>query len=89
MDKNSLFVETKKYWQEETIKAKLIYPDENVIRFIKKNADREDTILDFGCGYGRHAMNLALDNYRNIIAMDYNINNLQHIEKKSKKIIST
>lgn len=36
MDKNSLFVETEKYWQEETIKAKLIYPDENVIRFIKK-----------------------------------------------------
>ena len=52
----------KKFWKEETVRGKLVYPDEQVIRFIKKNADKDDTILDFGCGYGRHAISLGLEN---------------------------
>ena len=53
MTENPLLVSTKRFWEEETVRGKLIYPDEQVIRFIKKNAHKEDTILDFGCGSGR------------------------------------
>lgn len=62
MEINSLFETTRKFWEEETVRGKLVYPDEQVIRFIKKNADKDDTILDFGCGYGRHAISLGLEN---------------------------
>lgn len=85
MEINSLFETTRKFWEEETVRGKLVYPDEQVIRFIKKNADKDDTILDFGCGYGRHAISLGLENYKNIIAMDYNRPNLLHIEEVAKK----
>lgn len=85
MTENPLLVSTKKFGEEETVRGKLIYPDEQVIRFIKKNAHKEDSILDFGCGFGRHSIALALDNYKNITAMDYNTPCLQHIEEESKK----
>lgn len=85
MEINSLFETTRKFWEEETVRGKLVYSDEQVIRFIKKNADKDDTILDFGCGYGRHAISLGLENYKNIIAMDYNRPNLLHIEEVAKK----
>ena len=47
MEINSLFETTRKFWEEETVRGKLVYPDEQVIRFIKKNADKDDTISRF------------------------------------------
>lgn len=33
MEINSLFETTRKFWEEETVRGKLVYPDEQVIRF--------------------------------------------------------
>lgn len=85
MTVDPIAVSSKKFWEQETVRGKLIYPDEQVIRFIKKHAKKDDTILDFGCGYGRHALALAFDNYKNIIAMDYNNPCLDHIREESDK----
>lgn len=84
MTDNPLFSSTKKFWEEETVRGKLIYPDEQVIRFIKKYSHKNDTILDFGCGFGRHAITFGLANYKNVIAMDYNKPCLQHIQEEAK-----
>lgn len=43
--------ETKEFWDKEIINANLIWPNEHIIRFVKRNFhDRNSVILDFGCG---------------------------------------
>jgi len=39
-------------WQDLVKKGDLIYPNENVVRFIFAN--NFNSALDFGCGNGRH-----------------------------------
>ena len=85
MSQDALAISTKKFLEEETVRAKLLYPDEKVIRFIKKNANKDDTILDFGCGFGRHALAFSFDNFKNVIAMDYNNPCLEHIKEEADK----
>ncbi|KOY83626.1 hypothetical protein ADM90_03215 [Lysinibacillus macroides] len=60
-------------WAEERKKHDLKYPDENVIRFLKKNfkTGKDKKILDFGCGSGRHTLIMAEMEFM-IYAMDYN-----------------
>ncbi len=36
MEINSLFETSRKFWERETVRGKLVYPDEQVIRFIKR-----------------------------------------------------
>lgn len=66
------FENTRAFWSGEIVKGRLIWPDEFVIRFVKRNyRDKKScTILDFGCGAGRNAFALAKEGYR-VIAMDY------------------
>ncbi len=67
----------KRLWAADRQLFNLEYPDEDVIRFLKKNfpaegrADGGRVILDFGCGSGRNEtvmMDMGLDIY----AVDYN-----------------
>lgn len=75
--------ETKKFWDKEITNANLIWPNEHVIRFVKRNfRDRNSVILDFGCGTGRNAIALAMEGY-NMIAMDYSEEAIELARKKS------
>lgn len=42
MTENPSLVSTKKFWEEETVRGKLIYPNEQVIRLIEKSANKVD-----------------------------------------------
>lgn len=80
MDYN--FHNTKFFWGKEVQRGKMIWPDEQVIRFIKKNVKIEDgEILDFGCGAGRNAIALAQEGY-DVVAMDYNTEGLDIIKER-------
>ena len=62
---------TRQYWGGAIRKGNLIYPNDQVIRFIKRNYKEKDiSILDFGCGGGRNTVALLSEGY-NVIAMDY------------------
>lgn len=75
--------ETKEFWDKEIINANLIWPNEHIIRFVKRNFhDRNSVILDFGCGAGRNAIALAMEGY-NIIAMDHSEEAVELAREKS------
>ena len=78
-------IATKKFWEQETVRGRLVYPDEHVMRFVHEYASKDDTILDFGCGFGHHALAFSFDNFNNVIAMDYNNPCLEHIKEESDK----
>ena len=77
------FEETKKFWASEIVKANLAWPDEFVIRFVKRNykPDPHVRILDYGCGGGRNTVALAFGGYH-CIAMDYNQEALELVRAK-------
>lgn len=79
------FENTKKFWASEIVRANLIWPDEHVIRFVKRNfkPSKEIKILDYGCGGGRNAIALAMEGYT-CIAMDYNMEALNLVKEKIK-----
>lgn len=75
--------ETKEFWDKEIINANLIWSNEHIIRFVKRNFhDRNSVILDFGCGAGRNAIALAMEGY-NIIAMDHSEEAVELAREKS------
>ncbi len=77
-------ITTKEFWNNEILKANLIWPNENVIRFVKRNVkDTNKVILDFGCGAGRNAIALAQEGY-NVIAMDYSKQAIELAVQKAK-----
>ena len=80
---DSQFEKTRKFFRKEIVRGNLLYPDEYVIRFVKRNyKDAENTtILDFGCGAGRDSLALACEGY-NMIAMDYTEESINIINKK-------
>lgn len=67
---NEDFEQTRKFWSEEILRGNLVWPDEQVIRFVKKNFKIPAVLLDFGCGAGRNAVALAHEGFE-IVAMDY------------------
>ena len=70
---NQQFEYNRKFWGSVAIKGNLMWPNESVIRFVKKNypiAEHTSYILDYGCGGGRDSFALCTMGYR-MIAMDY------------------
>ena len=67
---NTKFEKTREFWGKEIVRGNLIYPNVNVIRFVKRNMVSGATILDFGCGAGRNSIALSKEGYK-CIAMDY------------------
>lgn len=67
--------ENKERWATEVTNGRLIYPDENVVRFLaaRKNnqCEKNKVALDFGCGAGRHSVVMLRMGY-DVIGMDYN-----------------
>lgn len=81
MNKEEYFERNKRKWEEEVTKTKLFYPDESVVRYIAsrkgKSADgARKTILDFGCGAGRHSIAMLRMGYE-VIGVDYNEKSLE------------
>lgn len=80
-------IEQMKLWEKERKKFDLKYPDNYVIRFLKRNYNTGEgkTILDFGCGSGRNTIAMA-DMGFDIIAMDYNKNCLDLTREKMEQL---
>lgn len=57
-------------WQDFVMQGDLIYPNENVTRFIFKN--KFTSALDFGCGAGRHLDAFLRAGIKTIIGVDIN-----------------
>lgn len=77
------FEKNREFWGKAVAQGNLIYPSEQVIRFIKRNENgrKHMKVLDFGCGAGRNAIALANEGYQ-VVAMDYNQNLLDIVEGK-------
>lgn len=75
----------KEFWGKEVTTANLVWPNESIIKFVKKNiSDRNSKILDFGCGAGRNAIALAMEGYQ-MIAMDYSEEAIKLVEEKANE----
>lgn len=74
-------------WEKERKKFDLKYPDNYVIRFLKRNykTGKGKTILDFGCGSGRNSIVMA-DMEFDIVAMDYSKMCLELTKEKMEQI---
>lgn len=84
-DDKQNFENTKEFWEHEIVRARMLYPDEFVIRFAKKNFEPgpDVKILDFGCGAGRNALALAQEGY-SVTAMDYNDGGLELLRQRAQ-----
>lgn len=79
---NEYFEKTRAFWGGEIVRGNLVWPDEHVIRFIKRNFKIGARILDFGCGAGRNAIAFAKDGY-DVVAMDYTSEALLAVQSKA------
>lgn len=84
---NKLFETTRVFWGKEIKRGNLVYPNEQVIRFIKRyySQKKEITVLDFGCGGGRNTVALLNEGY-NVIAMDYTDEAIEMTKEKCDKM---
>lgn len=76
------FEATRKFWRNEIVRGNLMWPDEHVIRFVKRNFSPEKVILDYGCGAGRNSVALAQEGYQ-MVAMDYTDEAIHLVESKA------
>lgn len=86
---NTVFERNQKSWGRAISEGNLIYPDEQIIRFVKKHFYNpiDTTVLDFGCGGGRNTVALANEGYK-VIAMDYNESAIKLTQEKCKSMIN-
>ncbi|MCI7548969.1 MAG: class I SAM-dependent methyltransferase [Campylobacter sp.] len=66
-----------KLWEEHVSSGYLLYPNEYLTRYIFANRRSFKTVLDFGCGDGRHLEMMSKAKIPNIIGVDYNKSVLQ------------
>ena len=80
------FESTRQFWGGTVRKGNLIYPNDQIIRFVKRNyKEKNISILDFGCGGGRNAVALLSEGY-NVVAMDYTDDAVDMTTDKIKQI---
>lgn len=74
-------------WNEHytRLKAKLLYPDENLVRMLSKLDVKSGTALDFGAGSGRHSILLKTFGF-DVAALDYSENSLSLIKELDSSI---
>lgn len=76
---------TKKYWQDEVVKGNLMFPNEHVIRFARRNFRQgTEKLLDFGGGAGRDTLALASFGY-DMTIVDYNESGLAICAQRAEK----
>lgn len=61
-----------KLWEQHISNSMLLYPNEYLTRYIYANKRDFNSILDFGCGDGRHLEMIARAGIKDIIGVDYN-----------------
>ena len=66
-----------KLWEEHVSSGYLLYPNEYLTRYIFANRRSFKTVLDFGCGDGRHLEMMSKAKISHIIGVDYNKSVLQ------------
>ena len=82
---SDIFESARNFWGGEANKGNLIWPNEEVIRFVRKNYPKPDStvILDYGCGGGRDTVALCTYGYK-MIALDYAEEALELVREKCK-----
>ena len=83
--KDELFEQVRSFWGEQATKKNLLWPNEEVIRFVKRNFSLQDNpiLLDYGCGGGRNTFALCSEGYK-VLAMDYAEEALSIVQDKCK-----
>ena len=82
MNLNVLVKQAQKKMGEAYAKGYLLYPNENVIRYLYSIRKNYNSICDFGCGDGRHTEAMAIAGFKNIVAVDCNAELLDIVKKR-------
>ncbi|WP_086227868.1 class I SAM-dependent methyltransferase [Campylobacter sp. P0109] len=74
-----------KLWEQHISNSMLLYPNEYLTRYIYANRRDFNSILDFGCGDGRHLEMIARAGLEHIIGVDYNRSVLDLAQQRCQK----
>ena len=74
-----------KLWEQHISNSMLLYPNEYLTRYIYANKRDFNSILDFGCGDGRHLEMIARAGLEHIIGIDYNRSVLDIAQQRCQK----
>ncbi|WP_086288196.1 class I SAM-dependent methyltransferase [Campylobacter devanensis] len=74
-----------KLWEKHISNSMLLYPNEYLTRYIYANRRDFNSILDFGCGDGRHLEMIARAGLEHIIGVDYNRSVLDIAQQRCQK----
>ncbi|MEE3693538.1 class I SAM-dependent methyltransferase [Campylobacter sp. CLAX-22107-21] len=74
-----------KLWEQHISNSMLLYPNEYLTRYIYANKRDFNSILDFGCGDGRHLEMIARAGLEHIIGVDYNRSALDVAQQRCQK----
>ena len=74
-----------KLWEQHISNSMLLYPNEYLTRYIYANKRDFNSILDFGCGDGRHLEMIARAGIKDIIGVDYNSTAIEVAKNRCQK----
>lgn len=74
-----------KLWEKHISNSMLLYPNEYLTRYIYANRSKFNSILDFGCGDGRHLEMIARAGIKEIIGIDCNASALKIANQRCEK----
>lgn len=74
-----------KLWEQHISNSMLLYPNEYLTRYIYANRRDFNSILDFGCGDGRHLEMIARAGIKDIIGVDYNSTAIEVAKNRCQK----